>query len=364
MPTTLLPPTPTGLAHAARALLAGQLVAMPTETVYGLAALASDPTAIAEVFRAKQRPADDPLIVHFTANLLADPDPVRGLQRLGLLAHDLSDDLADDLRRLATCWPGPLTLVVPRGPAVPDLVTSGLPLVALRMPAHPVAAALIDAVGHPLVAPSANRFGRISPTTAQAVLAELDGRIPYVLDGGPCAVGVESTVVLLLGSGRSRLLRPGGIAASTVEALLGVAPDRAQPVSGPAPAPGMSDSHYAPRTPTVLVDPAGWLEEDWRALTDRLAGAGVGWLAWTGEAAAVERKIREKAGVTCAARVLSPSATGEEAAQRLFGLMRELDELGMALIVVESCPIPDGLGEALRDRLRRACHGTPPLLRR
>ncbi len=207
--------------HEAAALItAGQPVAMPTETVYGLAAIAFDAEAVARVFAAKERPAHDPLICHVSPRLLGD-DVVAGLQSIGLVGP-LTVDARLTLQALTDrWWPGPLTLVLPRGQAVPDAVTSGLPTVAIRMPAHPVALGLIDAVGQPLVAPSANRFGRISPTTAEAVHEELHGRIAAIVDGGPCSVGVESTVLGVHEHGGVTLFRPGRVSRHDVEDLLG-----------------------------------------------------------------------------------------------------------------------------------------------
>lgn len=363
MHTTLLPSTPEGIRRAAEALRTGAVVAMPTETVYGLAAIATNDLAVAEVFRAKGRPADDPLIVHLTHRLLNDAEVVRGLVRLGLLDPTLGPRLADDVAALATCWPGPLTLVLPRGPAVSDLLTSGLPTVALRIPAHPVATALIEAVGAPLVAPSANRFGRISPTSAEAVLAELSDRIPFVLDGGPCAIGVESTVLQPLGAGRSRLLRPGGISHAQLHALLGAPPEPPEPRTGPAPAPGMSESHYAPRTPAALVPPLNdWTAADWAHLRDRLSSTPrLAWLLFSDPPERAQENTTTQLGAPCAARTLSLSGSLDEAAHHLFRQLRALDEHGAELILIERCPDERGIGAALSDRLRRATHGTPPL---
>ena len=198
---------------------------MPTETVYGLAANALSAEAVARVFEAKGRPDNDPLIVHVSPAMVPLRDPVSALQSLGVLATPLSTAVAQRLRVLtAAFWPGPLTLVVPRGEAVPDRVTSGMPTVAVRMPEHPVAQRLITLAERPLVAPSANRFGRISPTRAEAVVQELSGRIPHVVDGGPCRVGVESTVARVHQDGTVQLLRPGAVTADQLAAVLGTAP--------------------------------------------------------------------------------------------------------------------------------------------
>jgi L-threonylcarbamoyladenylate synthase len=328
---------PQALDEAAAALRAGHPVAIPTETVYGLAADAWQPDAVAAVFAAKGRPSSDPLIVHISPGLLGGRGVAAGLEALGLIAHG-ADPRIDTLA--AAFWPGPLTLVLPRGPRVTDAITAGLPDVAVRMPAHPTALDLIDRTGRPLVAPSANRFGRISPTTAEAVVAELEGRVGLVLDGGPCAVGVESTVLRLADR---LLLRPGLITAADLAPFLGAPPTSATgTTAGPQPAPGMLASHYAPRTPLVLAPPAT-LE------AARQRGGRLGWLGWSrgADADVVE--------------VLSPNGDPAEAARRLYAALRALDAAGCALLVAERPPGTDGLSLAIADRLRRAAAGTPPL---
>lgn len=331
-------------------LRAGQPGGMPTETVYGLAAPFDDAAAVAAVFTAKGRPADDPLIVHVSPGLWPGLSTRDGLVSRGLIAP--STDERIDL--LATAlWPGPLTLVLPRGPAISDAITSGLPGVALRMPAHPLALALIDGAG-PLVAPSANRFGRISPTSADAVVAELGGRIAWVLDGGACEIGVESTVLRLDADGTT-LLRPGAVSAEVLTDLLGPSPRLpAGRVAGPQPAPGMLDRHYAPRTPLVLA-PLAWTDEALAALRARLRSSdAVGFLGW-------REAPSQIAGHPVIGRALSPGGDVAEAARGLFAALRDLDGAGVGLIVAERCPSTTGLGAAIADRLRRASAGTPPL---
>src|SRR5262249_45530439 len=233
----ILEPSAENLARAAAALGRGELVGMPTETVYGLAGSVDDAAALARIFATKERPVFDPLIVHLPATGLATPGivgPLAPAQRR------VAEELA------ARFWPGPLTLVLPRGERVPDLATSGLPTVAVRRPAHPVAQALLEAAG-PLAAPSANRFGRVSPTSAADVAAELAGRgVAFVVDGGPCAIGVESTIIAVGEDGGLVLLRPGG---GPMAALRSVG--RAGPGLG---GPGMLPSHYAPAKRLVLLD--------------------------------------------------------------------------------------------------------------
>ncbi len=319
-PPRITAPDPAGIAHAAEVLRGGGLVGMPTETVYGLAADATNPAAVARVFEAKARPSFDPLIVH-----TADADAALALAAdVPVLARDLA----------AAFWPGPLTLVLPKAPRIGDLVTSGLATVALRVPAHEVARQLIAAAGVPVAAPSANRFGRVSPTTAQHVIDELGDAVDLVLDGGPCTTGVESTVVTLQDD-QVHVLRLGG---TTLEALgevvgpqrvvSGVG-DAARPAS-----PGMLEKHYAPKTPLRVVAADGALSADPRAglLCLREPEDPRGW-------GAVE--------------VLSLRGDLREAAANLFAAMRRLDASGVTHIVARAVP-EQGLGRAINDRLRRA----------
>ena len=306
------------LQRAARLLAAGEVVGVPTETVYGLAANAFDPAAVARVFEVKRRPSFDPLIVHVRAPQAA----------LEVAAH-----LPPAAERLAEAfWPGPLTMVLERRTPVPDLVTSGLPTVGVRCPRHPLIRELLGVLDFPLAAPSANRFGSISPTTAQHVLDQLGGEVPYVLDGGSCAVGVESTIVGFEGE-RCLLYRPGGVPLEDLEDLVGPLVDARQSAPTSPVTPGMLPSHYAPRTPLELGD----LDE----LLERHAGRRLGILSFE----------REREAHAC--RVLSPRGDLSEAAQRLFAALRELDAGDADLLLAE--PVPDrGLGRAINDRLRRA----------
>lgn len=302
--------------EAARLLEAGELVAIPTETVYGLAANAFSEAACLRIFEVKQRPAFDPLIVH-----------VAGAERLDEIVGKLPPEAAALVHAF---WPGPLTLVLPRGPLVRDVVTSGLDTVAVRQPAHPLTRRLLARLPFPLAAPSANLFGRVSPTTAAHVIEQLGERIPFVLDGGPCSIGVESTIVGWE-EGRSVLLRPGGIPLEAIEDVVGpLAAARVRP--RPA-SPGSLEAHYAPRTPLVL----GVLDELIELHSDKRVGV----LAF--------RAPR----VAAACRVLAPDGDLSTAARRLFAALRELDASGAELLLAE--PVPEtGLGRAINDRLRRA----------
>jgi len=319
--TRMLSPDGPGLRAAAACLAAGGLVAFPTETVYGLGADAASPAAVARIYQAKGRPAFNPLIAH-VGNLAA-------AQAIGRFN--------DDATRLAEAfWPGPLTLVLPKAArcAVADLATAGLDTVAIRVPAHPVAQAILAAFGQPLVAPSANLSGHVSPTSAAHVQSDLSGRIDLIIDGGPVAVGVESTIVGCFD--RPMLLRPGGLPRADIEAMLGralaqppadVAVDSSQPL-----APGMLASHYAPRTRVRLN--ATSLEPNEALLA--FGGASV--------------RGQEAAAATLN---LSPRGDVVEAATHLFSYLRELDARRAKTIAV--MPIPsEGLGEAINDRLRRA----------
>lgn len=308
MKTRLLHP-PVGVGEVVDVLRAGGLAGLPTETVYGLAANALDPVAVASIFSAKDRPLSDPLIVHLPG--------IGWVERLGRAAP-----LALALAR--RFWPGPLTIVVPRSDSVPDLLTAGQETVALRMSAHPLFQAVMERLDLPLAAPSANRFGRISPTSAAHVLEELDGRIDAVLDGGPCFHGVESTIVEIAGD-RLRILRHGPV---TAEQLAETAPldgDCSSTV-----APGGLKSHYAPRTRLVI-------EADPKPISRR-----TGLLAW-----------RNDPGGFAATEILSSVGDLREAAANLYGAMRRLDAAGLDLIVAE--PVPEsGIGKALMERLRKA----------
>jgi L-threonylcarbamoyladenylate synthase len=310
---------PDAIREAAAVIGRGGLVAFPTETVYGLGADAFSPIALARVFQAKARPSFDPLIVHLASG--------RDLARVSP-----SDD--PRVRALgARFWPGPLTLVLPRQPDVPDLVTSGLETVGVRVPAHPAAHALIAAAGTPVAAPSANPFGYVSPTTAAHVAELLGGSVDLVLDGGPCAVGVESTILSLAGD-VPVILRPGGIPREALEEALGLPLAVVGPAERPL-APGQLLRHYATRTPLrLLTGPAGPLLQ---------ATGRVGLLAWSSA----------PPGGYAAVEVLTPGGSKEVAAARLFAALRRLDAAGLDLILAEPCD-DTGLGHAIMDRLRRA----------
>ena len=306
---------------AVELLRAGEIVALPTETVYGLAADALNPNAVAKIFEAKERPRFDPLIVHLPGS--------EWLERVAEIpAQDRQ--LVDELT--AKFWPGPFTIVLPKRDFVPDLVTAGLDTVALRVSAHRIFGEILRTFGNPLAAPSANRFGRVSPTTARHVADELDQRIPLILDAGPTEHGIESTIVTIR-HGRIDILRRGPI---TEEQLSQFADVHVIKSTEKIAAPGQLPSHYAPTTPLSLIDDAG-----------KFDGAGrVALLAWN----PIAQETR-----FAAVRRLSERSDLREAAANLFRYLRELDALGVDLIVAERVPAR-GLGAAILDRLQRAAH--------
>jgi L-threonylcarbamoyladenylate synthase len=331
--TRLLSSDSAGIAVAAAILRSGGLVGLPTETVYGLGAHALDAQAVRRIFEAKGRPADDPVIVHLAASSLVD---------------SVAIPTADAWRLAEAFWPGPLTLVLPKRSNVPNEVTAGLGSVGVRVPSHPVAQALLAAAGLPVAAPSANLFGRPSPTTAQHVLDDLAGRIEAVLDGGPTSVGVESTIVDLSRE-QPRLLRPGGVPVEAVERVLGVTLARVtRPREGPQVAPGMLAVHYAPRTPlTLIVGPKArdCLFHHVRESLSR--GDRVGVLALEDDAPL----LPDSASVEVVGAWTNPARS----AARLYDAVRALDSAGLDMLFARELADPErGLGRALADRLRRA----------
>jgi L-threonylcarbamoyladenylate synthase len=333
------------ITRAAERLQVGGLVAFPTETVYGLGAHALDRDAVRRLFKAKGRPATDPLIVHVAS--LDD-------------AARLTGGIPAVARRLASrFWPGPLTLVLRRSPVVPDEVTAGLPTVAVRAPSHPVARALIDAANIPIAAPSANLFSRPSPTRAEHVLQDLDGRIDIVVDGGPTLVGVESTV-LDLTSPEPTVLRPGAVTLEMLRAVLPVVHLRsATAAEGAAmPSPGLLERHYAPRAPLTLYegDTPGVLE---RLARDARAEATDGRLVGLMLADEDRRATAlHDLPTTIHVATVGPASNLAAIAARLYAALRELDSAGVDVILARGFPTDTGLGLALQDRLRRAAGRT------
>lgn len=311
---------PSAIKRAATLLASGELVAVPTETVYGLAGNASDDRAVATIFQVKERPFFDPLILH-----LPDKSWVQRLSKLDAEQEKLVTVL------IGRFWPGPLTLLLPKSEGVSDLVTASLPTVALRMPANPVLGAILREGGFPVAAPSANRFGRVSPTTAEHVLEELGSKIPLIVDDGPTKLGLESTIVELKARKRLVLHRPGPI---TEAVLAEFAEVESVDLRGSIQAPGQTPSHYAPDKPVRLIE-TGYVPPD---------SARAGLLAW-GQCAQ-QSKFR----VTFS---LSESRDLVEAASQLFSLLRAMDREPVTTIYVEKVP-ETGIGRAIMNRLYRA----------
>lgn len=325
--TLLLKGDDVGVALAGRLLREGGLVAIPTETVYGLAANARDPKAVDNIFRVKGRPQDNPLIVH-----------VASAEALPELVSELPDEA---LRLTGTFWPGPLTLVLPRSGLVPDNVTAGLDTVAVRCPDNEIARRVILEAGTPLAAPSANLSGRPSPTAARHVMDDLGGRIKLILDGGPCAVGLESTVLDVM---NRCILRPGGVTKEQIEAVIGPLDGAHKTDETAVPrSPGMKYRHYAPDAPVVILE--GALDKAAAYVRERSRGERIGVLCFDGEAEAFDR----------ASAVISYGGEFDAVAQsrRLFSALRELDGAGVGLICAR-CPENTGMFSAVANRLHKA----------
>ncbi len=302
----------------------GKLVAIPTETVYGLGGNALSSEAVAEIFDVKDRPRFDPLIVH-----------IPSLEH----AKNIVQEIPDDARALAACfWPGPLTLLLPKNEVLPDLVTAGLNRVGLRCPDHPLTQQLLNKLSFPLAAPSANPFGYVSPTTAQHVHDQLGGKVSYILDGGPCRVGIESTIIGWEDT-EPVIYRLGGLGIERIESVIGRVRVLSHSTSKPQ-APGQLQSHYAPNKRFFL----GNVEE--LISTHQLKNPGV--LSFT--------KMNTASGDRHF--ILSPTGDLNEAARNLFGMLRELDQSEVDAIVAEEVP-DHGLGRAINDRLRRAAAQRP-----
>jgi len=309
--------------HAAEILQGGGIVGIPTETVYGLAGNALNEDAVLKIFKAKNRPFFDPLIVHTHA-----------IPEISRYVKHVPERLLPLMERF---MPGPLTVLLPRTTAIPDLVTSGLERVAFRIPNHPVALELLRSMDFPLAAPSANPFGYISPTRAQHILAQLGGIIPYILDGGECGIGIESTIVGMEGDAIV-VYRLGGLSIEQIEQIAGEVTIQDHSTSDPA-GPGMLESHYAPRKPMILGDID--------TLLDEYRGRKIAVLSFCKKYDADWSYI------------LSPEGDIDVAAKRLFAGMRELDATDADLIIAESLP-DGGLGRAVNDRLRRAAATPKP----
>ncbi len=358
MTTKILPTDHPQLLHSAvdeavRLLLAGDVVGLPTETVYGLAADALNADAVAKIFAAKERPTFDPLIVHLPHKSELDE------------VAEVPEDIAPAIKQLIDrFWPGPLTLILPKKPCVPDLVTAGLPTVAVRASANLVFNRVARTLRRPLAAPSANRFGSISPTSASAVMAELGGRIPLILDGGACMHGLESTIIKVRNVGENKprfvILRPGPITPEDLKPFgRPFFPGKTKPHSSKSPdeplpgdgveSPGQLESHYAPRTPLrVIESPEEFTPE---------SGKTYALLSFRGDMDDGYMDLTDWKQI----QVLSPDRGKlPEAAVRFFFALRELDKLGVDEIIAEPVPLHSGIGIAIMDRLRRASAPASP----
>jgi L-threonylcarbamoyladenylate synthase len=358
----ILSPTAESFHLAAEAIRRGEVVGMPTETVYGLAGDAFNPFALARIFSTKERPSFDPLIVHVGLSMKRIED----LSRAGIVdSKKLSKRAQENVNLLTQAfWPGPLTLVLPKTEKIPDLATSGLQTVGIRMPNHSVAQALIAASMTPLAAPSANRFGRISPTSSQDVLEELGDKIDWILDGGEASIGVESTILSIGETGELTLLRPGGLPLEKIEALLSVKVAMDQK-DDKILAPGMLASHYSPKKKLTL------LPENWRGQSESFASF---WREFSPEFFEDQKKIKNKmallvisgdatepaeffsrkTGLPTQGFSLSKNGNLEEAAQNLFKTLRQMDASDAVALFSETCADHGGLGFAIADRLSRA----------
>jgi L-threonylcarbamoyladenylate synthase len=361
MQTRILKSDYDSLKLAAESLKWGDLVAIPTETVYGLAGNALDPEPISKIFEVKNRPHFDPLIVH----VALEKSSLASLMQWNLIDHTRMSDEAikttDQLIR--NFWPGPLTLVLPKSHVVPDLVTSGLSSIAIRSPAHPIAQQILKLAEVPLAAPSANRFGRISPTQASHVDTELHGKIPFIVDGGTCDIGVESTVIHVHENGQLTLLRPGGLPVEVIEQTLKIkvqhSPSHSTSLDLSKTSPGHLESHYAPRKPLYRLS-----QRILTATTQESLGCSphghhaLGFLAIDGQAELLKAHLQKLLpSYTLVVEVLSETTQWREAAQTLFEKMRKLDDSIAIELFVE--PFLDewksGLALAIADRLKRAC---------
>lgn len=312
----------TDVEEAAYFLAKRELVAIPTETVYGLAANAFEPEAVIKIFEAKQRPQFNPLIVH--TDSLEKMQPF--LSRIPAWARDLA----------RAHWPGPLTMLLPRNEIIPDLVTAGLPRVAVRIPQHPLTLDLLSRLDFPLAAPSANPFGYISPVTAAHVSAQMSGKVAYILDGGRSAIGIESTIVGESETGHPTIFRLGGLSPEAIRATIGPVPTQISPVEQNPQASGMLKSHYAPNT-RLISGNLDWLLPEYAHLDPLLL--------------VFDRLYQEYPSDR--QLIMAPTGNVKEAAFRLFSALRELDEKGQALILAEQVP-ERGLGPAINDRLKKA----------
>lgn len=347
---------------AATLLQQGEVVALPTETVYGLAGNALKTESVKKIFTAKERPSFDPLIVHISDAYLKSSSPLESLVNNNILDSKVLNwkNRPKIEAAMKHFWPGPLTFILPKGKNIPAEVTSNQDTVGIRCPQHPLFQKVLAELSFPLAAPSANRFGRISPTSADHVQKELDGRIAGILDGGACTVGVESSIIKVTENSVT-LLRPGKISTSELEKLFGheisTTPSLMQAMSESTLAPGMLDEHYAPRKPLYLI-PASFLDQKSEALLRAFpesASPTAAYLSMSGFYASFRLDAKQES------RILSVKNLPEEMAQKLFSTLRELDENEKVSVIFADSPLStqEGLGASIFDRLKRASRNKP-----
>lgn len=351
----ILKPSAQSYKIARDALENGGIVAIPTETVYGLAANATSESAIEKIYKAKNRPMNNPLIVHVGSKFKT----VRALVDKGWVApevlHTPLEKTANAL--MLSCWPGPLTMVLPKGPKLPAMVSAGLNTIGFRMPNHTCFLTLLDSIDYPLAAPSANRSNSISPTTADHVAKEIGDAIPFILDGGSCNVGVESTIIKILENGKAVVLRVGGLPLSQLKQYIDI---NDKLISEPKVllAPGMQKTHYAPKTPLVLLTAIFDYEDLYRFLnqlekpTKRLGILALNSLLQEG-CVQLPAAITQSYSITTH-DLAKGDHEGVSVARDLYGAMRSLDESDLDVILVDTCPSKEGLWAAINDRLLRA----------
>ena len=359
MKTELLPNETGSHLHAAKLLTSDEVVALPTETVYGLAGNAFHDEAIKKIFSAKERPSFDPLIVHFSDRYLKSTlGIIPALVKDGILAADIlaSTDLPKIQKVMKQYWPGPLTMILPRGSKIPDSVTASQTTVGIRCPANPVFQSVLAKIDFPLAAPSANRFGRISPTEANHVMTELEGRIPAVIDGGACEVGVESTIIKIEFPFRITLLRPGKISieelSDSFQHSISIGTHLSSVVT-----PGSLDEHYAPRKPLYLLPHAFSDEASIEFLKTFALKEKLGVLSMS----TIPSQFASNPSFQV--KVLSATNDLTEIAKALFKTLRALDEDPRIEAIIADLPVPhtSGIGAAIADRLRRASRNKPEL---
>ncbi|MBI3534607.1 MAG: threonylcarbamoyl-AMP synthase [Deltaproteobacteria bacterium] len=377
MTMKILKPTLKNIKKAAHYLNIGELVGIPTETVYGLAANTFNTEAVLKIFKTKNRPTFDPLIVHISTKILKCKNILLELENNNLICLDTFTQKAKTRAKklMLKFWPGPLTLVLPKHNAVPDIVTSGLPTIAIRMPNHKVTQQLLSLIKFPLAAPSANLFGKISPTTALHVLSELGNNVAMILDGGTCPIGIESTVIFVHPGGQLTLLRPGGLKLSQIEKIANTRvhqKQRSLEHKNHPSSPGMLESHYAPKKPLYMLTKSilHLNKKDFKKLKILIKDSlqeilstktckennlpQIGLLVMRGDAKQKARKFATQLGFPVKVKLLSSKGNDQESAKNFFSSLRKLDVSPTFILFSEPCLNTKGLFHAIADRLKKA----------